>query len=75
MSLNRRDAIARLIAITGTMAVGGDLFLAGCRSPDAQRRTSAFSVSDIALLDEIGETIIPATDTPGAGSTWLTAGQ
>lgn len=64
--MHRRDAIARLIAITGTMAVGGELFLSGCKSPDAQRRTSAMSAADIALLDEIGDTIIPATDTPGA---------
>jgi hypothetical protein len=29
-------------------------------------QTGAFSAADIALLDEIGETIIPATDIPGA---------
>jgi hypothetical protein len=63
--MNRREAIARLTAITGTVAVCADLFLTGCRVPDADRRTP-FSTPELALLDEIGETIIPATDTPGA---------
>lgn len=64
--MNRREAVARLFAITGTMAVGGELFLSGCRAPEAAKRTVAFSPADIALMDEIAETIIPATDTPGA---------
>ncbi|MEO8335185.1 MAG: gluconate 2-dehydrogenase subunit 3 family protein [bacterium] len=64
--MNRREAVARLFAITGTMAVGGELFLAGCRAPEAAKRTVAFSTADIALMDEIADTIIPATDTPGA---------
>ncbi|MDB4889395.1 MAG: gluconate 2-dehydrogenase subunit 3 family protein [Gemmatimonadetes bacterium] len=64
--MNRREAVARMIAITGTMAIGGELFLSGCRAPDAEKRTVAFSSADIALMGEIAETIIPTTDTPGA---------
>ena len=64
--MNRREALARLVAITGTMAIGGELFLSGCRAPDAAKRTEPLSAADLALLDEIAETIIPATDTPGA---------
>jgi len=64
--MNRREAVARMIAITGTMAVGAELFLSGCRAPEAETRTVAFSPADIALMDEIAETIIPTTDTPGA---------
>ena len=64
--MNRREALARLTALTGAVAIGAELFLTGCRSPDAAKRTQPFSPSELALLDEIGETISPATDTPGA---------
>ena len=64
--MNRREAIARMVAITGTMAVGAEFFLTGCRHPDAIKRTEAFAPTELALLDEVGETIIPATSTPGA---------
>lgn len=63
--MDRRTAIARLLTITGTLAIGADAFLSGCsRATPARQR--AFSPSDVALMDEIGDTIIPATDTPGA---------
>ncbi|MEO5814759.1 MAG: gluconate 2-dehydrogenase subunit 3 family protein [Gemmatimonadaceae bacterium] len=64
--INRREAIARLMAITGTVVIGSELFLTGCRAPEAAKRTAPFTAAEIALLDEIGETIIPTTDTPGA---------
>ena len=63
--MDRRAAIGRLLAITGTLAIGADAFLSGCsRATPARRR--AFTPADIALMDEIGETILPTTDTPGA---------
>jgi hypothetical protein len=64
--MNRREALARLTALTGAVAIGAELFLTGCRAPEAARRTQPFSAAELALLDEIGETIIPTTDTPGA---------
>jgi hypothetical protein len=64
--MNRREALARMVAITGTMAIGAEFFLTGCRHPDAKKRTEAYAPSELSLLDEVGETIIPATDTPGA---------
>lgn len=62
--MDRRAAIARLVAMTGMAVVGGDAFLTGCR-PEKRSR-APFTPADIATLDEIGETILPATDTPGA---------
>jgi hypothetical protein len=67
--LNRREAIRRVSALLGGIAfVGGSALLAA-----AERASSAiegtpgeFSAQDIALLDEIAETILPATKTPGA---------
>jgi glucoside 3-dehydrogenase (cytochrome c) hitch-hiker subunit len=65
MSMDRRTALARLLTITGTLAIGADAFLSGCsRATPARKR--AFTPADIALMDEIGDTIVPATDTPGA---------
>ena len=63
--MDRRSAIARLAAITGTIALGGELFVAGCRRTD-KRVATPFTSADVALLDEIGDTIVPATNTPGA---------
>lgn len=65
-TITRREALARLMAITGTMAIGAELFLTGCRAPDAKRRTEPLLPAEMALLDEIAETIIPTTDSPGA---------
>jgi hypothetical protein len=63
--LTRREALARLAVAFGGALVGGDVFLRG--APLAGKTaTGDFSAADIALLDEIGDTIIPATDTPGA---------
>lgn len=64
--MNRREALARLMAITGTVAIGAELFLTGCRASEASKRTVPLTAAEAALLDEIGETIIPETDTPGA---------
>ncbi len=62
--MNRREAVARLVALTGIAVVGGEALLTGCRP--AKRTWAAFTPSEVALMDEIGETILPATDTPGA---------
>jgi hypothetical protein len=65
VNIDRRAAVARMVAITGGMVIGADVFLTGCRRADKQAHT-AFTPSHVALLDEIGETIIPTTHTPGA---------
>lgn len=69
MSINsmvsRRDAVARLIALTGATFVGAEVFLSGCARTD-KTSFKPFTPEDIALLDEVGDTIIPATDSPGA---------
>lgn len=67
--MNRRDAIARVSLLLGGTIVGADVFLSGCTNPPEQKlggMGTNFSNTDIAFLDEIGETILPRTDTPGA---------
>lgn len=62
MNLTRRQAIINLAAVLGASFAGPRL-LAATFAGDATR---GFSPADLALLDEIGETILPATDVPGA---------
>lgn len=52
----------------GGTVIGGSAFLSGCQSNGREEPgiKGLFSQEDIALMNEIGETIIPATDTPGA---------
>ena len=72
MTLTRRDVIHRVAAMLGGAAlVGGDRLLAFSFDDEAFARAmaqgvGAFTVADVALLDEIAETILPETSTPGA---------
>jgi hypothetical protein len=50
--------------LTGATVVGFDIFLTGCKNTTGNNLV--FSKDTIALLDEIGETILPKTATPGA---------
>ena len=62
--ISRREAIQRVTAILGGIAlVGGSSLLTGCSEPNPD---APFTPEEIALLDEIAETILPETSTPGA---------
>ncbi|WP_018626705.1 gluconate 2-dehydrogenase subunit 3 family protein [Niabella aurantiaca] len=61
--MNRREALASVSVLLGGALVGAEVFLAGCKSTTGS--SNLFAAEDLALLDEIGEAIIPAT--PGAG--------
>ncbi len=68
-SIDRREAIRRVSALLGGAALIGEGALwASCSSRESARTASigAFSPADIAFLDEIAETILPETQTPGA---------
>ena len=61
---SRREAILRVTALLGGVAlVGGSALLTGCREENAD---PPFTTEDIAFLDEVAETILPQTGTPGA---------
>jgi hypothetical protein len=71
-TLSRREVVQRVSALLGGAAlVGGDHLLAFTVDTDARALAMAqgvgtFSAADVALLDEIAETILPETSTPGA---------
>ncbi len=65
MSVNRRDALKSMVLMMGGTMVGSTAILTGC-APESQIEGLNFSPEDIAFLDEVGDTIIPETDTPGA---------
>ncbi len=63
--LTRREVLARLGVLLGGALIGGDTWLRGA-TVAGKSIGDNFTADDIALLDEITETIIPTTDTPGA---------
>jgi glucoside 3-dehydrogenase (cytochrome c) hitch-hiker subunit len=71
-TISRRDAIRLVTGLLGGAAIAGsDHLLAYSFDETALSRTmvqgaGAFTAADVALLDEIAETILPETSTPGA---------
>ena len=75
-TIDRREAIRRVGALLGGVTfVGGTALLAACERERGQPKPAApatpvaigeFSAQDVALLDEIADTILPETKTPGA---------
>lgn len=63
--MDRRELLKLIAAATGSVLIGGEFFLSGCKSGDAVP-ADYFSIKDIAFFDEVAETIIPKTNTPGA---------
>ena len=70
--MTRREVIQRVTALLGGVAlVGGDSLAAfsfdeAARIAVMAQGVGGFTAADVALLDEIAETILPQTSTPGA---------
>jgi hypothetical protein len=70
--IDRREAIRRVTALLGGVALagGGGLLTAveraHARAAASRAQVGAFTAQDIAFLDEVAETILPETKTPGA---------
>jgi hypothetical protein len=70
--ISRREAIQRVGLLLGTVTfVGGSSLLTACEqgrtaAQGADGRLGEFTPEDVAFLDEIAETILPETQTPGA---------
>ncbi len=64
--ITRREAVLRVTALLGGVAIlGGSSFISGCRAEN-RGADGELSTDDIAFLDEVAETILPETSTPGA---------
>jgi hypothetical protein len=66
--MDRRELLKMVALLTGGVVIGGEVFLSGCKSPDTTPAvgSGAFTKDDISFLDEVAETILPKTNTPGA---------
>jgi hypothetical protein len=65
--MNRREALSRVSLLLGGTILGAEIFLSGCKNGSTVGAAGInFSNDDVAFLDEVAETILPATDTPGA---------
>lgn len=62
--MERRELLKMIAALTGGAFIGGEL-LTGCKTGPLVGGAT-FSEADTAFLDEVAETILPATKTPGA---------
>jgi Gluconate 2-dehydrogenase subunit 3 len=62
--MDRRELLKMIAVLTGGVVIGGEVFLSGCKT--GAKADVGFTPANISLLDEVGETIIPATATPGA---------
>lgn len=66
MNMTRRDLLQNVAILLGGSIVGGSVFsLSGCKSTDKQVN-ALFSESQVALMNEIADTILPKTSSPGA---------
>lgn len=65
--ITRREAVARVAALLGGVAlIGGNALITGCRTEKTNGSFTPFSADEVAYLDEIADTILPTTSTPGA---------
>lgn len=64
--MDRRELLKLITLATGSALIGGELLFTACSRDDLPGTDSLFSGDDLRLLDEIAETILPRTHTPGA---------
>ncbi|WP_379654846.1 gluconate 2-dehydrogenase subunit 3 family protein [Pseudoxanthomonas sp. UC19_8] len=64
--MQRRELLKMITAATGMAMIGLPSVVFGQAQLPVPPANNAFSKTQVALLDEIAETILPRTDTPGA---------
>ncbi|MBC7887064.1 MAG: gluconate 2-dehydrogenase subunit 3 family protein [Ferruginibacter sp.] len=64
--MTRRDLLQNVAILLGGSIVGGSVFsISGCKSAD-KPVNALFNESQVAFMNEIADTILPATSSPGA---------
>jgi len=64
--MERRELLKMIASVTGMAMIGHSGLVSGFSALTLAQAGNAFSAADIATLDEIAETILPRTETPGA---------
>jgi len=65
--MNRREAVGSVALLLGGSILGAEFFISGCKSTNNPDKVAdLFNPDSVTFLNEIGETILPATKTPGA---------
>jgi hypothetical protein len=65
--MNRREALSAVTFLLGGTVIGAEVFLSGCSNAADKSSARDWSDEDVELLNDIGETILPATaKSPGA---------
>ena len=62
--MERREAVKYISILLGGAVIGADAFLSGCKTKSGS--ATDWTEEDVAFLNEVGETILPRTSTPGA---------
>ncbi|MBB6501114.1 gluconate 2-dehydrogenase subunit 3 family protein [Pedobacter cryoconitis] len=75
--MERRELLKMIALLTGGAIIGGNALLIGCSSDKGKQGSAiAFSQKDREFLNEVADTILPATQSPGAKAanvgTWMT---
>ncbi len=63
--MNRRDAIGRVALLMGGAVIGAEFFISGCKS-GTPKVEELFVADNVAFLNEVADTILPTTSSPGA---------
>ena len=64
--MDRRDALGRIALLMGGAVIGADFFLSGCKPAGASKVDDLFTPDNTAFLNEVADTILPTTSSPGA---------
>ena len=63
--MERRELLKMIAVLTGGVMIGGNALLVGCRD-GKKNGGNTFSTEDHNFLNEVADTILPATKSPGA---------
>src|ERR1700753_2036064 len=64
--MDRRDALGRIALLMGGAVIGAEFFLSGCKPAGASKVEDRFTPDNTAFLNEVTDTILPPTSSPGA---------
>jgi len=64
--MDRRDALGRIAVLMGGAVIGAEFFLSGCKPQGAKDVADLFTPDNTDYMNEVADTILPTTSSPGA---------